>query len=133
MNYFIFIWIWIINLSGDGQVVDIELVRDISKEGEIFWETEVTLNGVFGNPYTGKGTRYSTVIFTDYTNIQDRFECTELKHFWYTEAEISYYISTRDRSFNSISQVAPHIDRFRELGADLNKMRFLKNDLSCKN
>lgn len=89
--------------------------------------------GFFGTPYTGKATRYSTVIFTDYTNVQVRFVCTELNHFWYTEADISYYISIRDRGFNSVSQIAPHIDELRELGADLNQIQFIKNDLSCSN
>ena len=114
-------------------MVNFELVRDISKPGEVFWEEDVTLKGIFGNTYPGKSKTYSTIIFTDYTNLQVRFVCTELNHFWYTEARISYYISTRDRAFNSISQVAPHIAKFRELGANLNKMYFLKNDLSCKN
>jgi hypothetical protein len=106
--------------------------RTISKPGEVFWDEDVALKGFFGNTYSGKTRFYSTIIFTDYTNLQVRFICNELKHFWYTEARIAFYISTKNRGFNSISQVAPHIQTLRELGVDLNKMGFLKNDLTCK-
>ena len=82
----------------------------------MFWDEDVTLTGMI-----------------NYKNVQVRFVCTELKHFWYTEALIAYYISIRNRSFDSVSQVAPLIDKFREVGADLNQIRFLKNDLTCKN
>ncbi len=99
----------------------------------MFTDDDVTLTGIHGKEYPAKSRFYSTVIFTDYTNLQVRFVCAELKHFWYTEARISYYISTRSRSFDSISQVEPHIQKFRELGADLNKIQFLKNDLTCVN
>ena len=99
----------------------------------MFTDDDVTLTGIFGQTRPGKSRMYSTIIFTDYKNVQVNFVCGELKHFWYTEARIAYFISTRDRAFNSISQVAPHIEKLRELGADLNQIRFLKNDLTCKN
>ena len=89
--------------------------------------------GFFGQKYTGKTTIYSTIIYTDYKNIQVRFLCSELNNFWYTEAKISYYISIRNRTFDSVSQIALFINQLRELGLDLNNMRFIKNDLSCSN
>jgi hypothetical protein len=119
--------------SPNGQVIDLTIVRQISKPGEVFWENNVTLYGMFGRPYTGKATTYSTIIYTDYTNVQLRFICRELRHFWYTEAQISYYISTKNRSFDSVAQIAPHLDTFRALGGDLNKILFFKNDLTCSN
>ena len=119
--------------SETGGVIDFTLLRKISKPGQIYFEDDVALTGFFGQNYNGKATFYSTIIFTDYNNIQVRFTCGELYHFWYTEAKISYYISIKNRGFDSISKVAPYIDQFRGLGADLNKIRFLKNDLSCKN
>ena len=114
-------------------MVDNIIVRKISKPGQVYWENNQTLFGFFGRPYTGKATTYSTIIFTDYTSLQVRFICTELRHYWYTEAKISYYISTKDRKFDSVSQVAPHIFGLREFGSDLNRMLFLKNDVSCAN
>ena len=114
-------------------MVDFILVRNISKPGQVYWESNQTLFGFFGRPYTGKAITYSTIIYTDYTSLQVRFICTELRHFWYTEAKISYYISTKDRSFDSVSKIGPHINRLRELGSDLNRMLFLKNDVSCAN
>lgn len=89
--------------------------------------------GYFGEKRTVKARTYSTTIYTDYTNVQARFICTELKHFWYTEARISYYISIRNRSFDSVSKIAPILDQFRKLGANINRIEFLKNDLTCRN
>jgi len=91
------------------------------------------LYNFFGRPYTGKATTFSTISHTDYTNIQVRFICRELRHFWYTEAEISYYISIKDRAFDSVAQIAPHLEKLRALGGDLNRIMFFKNDLSCSN
>jgi len=91
------------------------------------------LYGFFGEAKTGKARTTSTTIYTDYTNIQARFICTELKHFWYTEAKISYYISIRNRNFDSISKIAPVLNLFRKNGANLRNIEFLKNDLTCTN
>jgi hypothetical protein len=120
-------------LSINGKEVNFILVRKISKPGEVYWERNQTLYDFFGRPYTGKSTVYSTIVFTDYSSVQVRFICSELRHFWYTEAQISYYISIKDRSFDSISRVAPYINQLRDLGANLNSIMFLKNDLSCTN
>lgn len=83
--------------------------------------------------YTAKSKTYSTIVFTDYTSVQVRFTCTETDYFWNTKATISYYISIRDRSIDSIARISPYINQLRELGANLNKMKFLKNDLTCTN
>ncbi|CAF0834838.1 unnamed protein product [Brachionus calyciflorus] len=103
----------------NGEQIDFTIVRNITRPGEVYDISDETLYGIFGQPYTGKATTYSTVTYTDYTSIQVRFICKELNHFWYTEAFISYYISIRDRSFDSIAKVAPHIEDFRKLGADI--------------
>ena len=114
-------------------MVDFIIVRKIFKPGQVYWEDDQTLFGYNDKPYTGKATTYSTIIYTDYTSLEVRFICTELRHYWYTEAKIRYYISTKDRKFDSVSKVGPQIDRLRELGSDLNRMLFLKNDVSCAN
>ncbi|CAF0939397.1 unnamed protein product [Brachionus calyciflorus] len=119
--------------DASGEQIDFTIVRNITRPGEVYDISDETLYGFFGQPYTGKAITYSTVTYTDYTNIQVRFICKELNHFWYTEAFISYYISIRDRGFDSISKVAPHIEDFKKLGADIRKIKFLKNDFSCKN
>lgn len=121
------------SLSINGEEVNFNLVRNISKPGEVYWERNQTLYNFFGRPYTGKSTVYSTIVFTDYSSVQVRFICSELRHFWYTEAQISFYISIKDRRFDSISRVAPYINQLRDLGANLNSIMFLKNDLSCTN
>jgi hypothetical protein len=119
--------------SANGRVVDLTIVRKISRPGEVYWEGNATLFNFFNRPYTGRATTYSTITYTDYTNVQVRFICRELRHFWYTEAEIAYYISVKDRSFDSVAQIAPHLERFAALGGDLNRIIFFKNDLSCTN
>ncbi len=116
-----------------GDTVRFNLVRDISKPGQVYWDSNVTLNGLFGMTRPGRARTYSTITFTDYTDLQVRFICQEINHSWYTEAKISYYISIRNRGFDSIAKVAPIIDNFRKLGGDLNKLQFLKNDLNCTN
>ena len=93
----------------------------------------MTLYGFFGESRPGKARTYSTIIYTDYTDLQARFICSELKHAWYTEAKISYYISIRNRGFDSISKVAPIMDQFKKVVSNLNRIEFLKNDLTCLN
>lgn len=120
-------------IRADGETVEFKIVRDISKPGQVYYDDDQTLYGFFGQNYTGKARTTSTTIFTDYTNIQARFICTELKHFWYTEAKISYYISIRNRSFDSISKIAPVLNLFRKIGVNIGDIEFLKNDLTCTN
>ena len=120
-------------LRADGKTIEFKIIRDISKPGQIYYDDDQTLYGFFGEPRTGKARTTSTTIFTDYTSIQARFICTELKHFWYTEAQVSYYISIRNRNFDSISKIAPILNSFRKLGANIGNIEFLKNDLTCNN
>ncbi len=120
-------------LRADGKTIEFKIVRDISKPGQVYYDDDQTLYGLFGQNYTGLARTTSTTIFTDYTNIQARFICTELKHFWYTEAKISYYISIRNRSFDSISKIAPVLNLFRKIGVNIGDIEFLKNDLTCTN
>ena len=103
------------------------MIRDISKPGQVYYDDDVTLYGYFGESRVGKAKTYSTIIYTDYTDVQATFICGELKHFWYTEAKISYSISIRNRNFDSLSKIALILNRFKILGTDLNKIVFSTN------
>jgi hypothetical protein len=120
-------------LSANGQSVNFKLARDISKPGQFYFDSDQTLFNCFGEPRTGKARTNTTIIFTDYTNVHAGLVCTELKHYWYTEAKINYFISIRNRNFDSISKIAPVLNLFRKIGVNIQNIEFIKNDLTCTN
>ncbi|RNA19385.1 hypothetical protein BpHYR1_020374 [Brachionus plicatilis] len=105
---------------------------DHSRPGVFLSQSERTLYGVFGNTYQKNVTTESIVLYID-SDLELRYACTQLDHFWYSEADYSYYISIKNRNFDSISKLVPLFEKIKAIPEDLNKLHFLMNDLSCTN
>lgn len=95
-------------------------------------QSERTLYGFFGNAYQKNVTTESIVLYID-SDLELRYACTQLDHFWYSDVDYFYYISIKNRNFDSISKLVPLFEKIKAIPEDLNKMHFLKNDLSCTN
>ena len=59
-------------------------------------EQQVTLHGIFNQQYSSTLTNVeSVVVYTDYENIQVKYSCIELNHFWYTEKQEKVFVFVR--------------------------------------
>jgi hypothetical protein len=57
----------------------------------------VTLHGIFNQEYSSTMTNVeSVVVYTDYENIQVKYSCIELNHFWYTEKQEKVFVLVRE-------------------------------------
>lgn len=89
--------------------------------------------GFFGNTYSTKVSVDSLIVYTDYDSVQLRFACVNLNNFWYGDKFMYYFILIRDRNFDSIRKISPLIQTLKSIGASLDNMVLLKNDISCPN
>lgn len=81
--------------------------------------------GFFGNSYKKNVTTESIVLYID-NQLELRYSCTQLDHFWYSEVDSYYYISIKNRNFDSISKLVQLFQKIKSIPEDLNKIQFLK-------
>ena len=107
-----------------------ERTIDPSRPGIISRKKEFSVKNIFGKSEKRLLDVDSYVLYTDYTNIELRYSCTEIENFWESDVDSYFYINVRNRSFDSYKQILPLVGIVRELGFDLNNMIF-PNQTSC--
>ncbi|CAF0966068.1 unnamed protein product [Brachionus calyciflorus] len=118
----------------NGETFNVTQRRNIdhTRPGVYVTLEERTHYGFLGFSYQKNVTTESTVLYID-DELELRFACTQLDHFWYSEAEYYYYISVKNRNFDSFSKLVPLFQQIKDIPEDLNKLQFLTNDITCKN
>ncbi|CAF0885332.1 unnamed protein product [Brachionus calyciflorus] len=120
----------IISDQSNGSVFNEIRKIDNARPGVFIGEEEATLYGFFGNSYQKKIPDVLTVLHID-DELLFGYVCRQLDHFWYSEAEYYFYISIRNRNFDSFSKLIPIFQKLKSIPEDLNRIQVLKNDLTC--
>jgi hypothetical protein len=93
--------------------------------------TDITL---FGGSQSRPITNRAVILYTDYDAVEIYYECHESQYYWFTVPKVEYYISVRDRSFDSYTKFKTALGYLLDLGIDLdNSMAFIQNGPDCKN
>ena len=102
----------------------------------------MTLHGIFNQEYSSTVTNVeSVVVYTDYENIQVKYSCIELNHFWYTEKQEKVFVLVRQAALaNDILDANLLLDtlfnklRTYEVPYDLSRLELIENsnNKSCQ-
>lgn len=81
------------------------------------------------SPQAAKG----SIVYTDYNNVAVFFSCKLISDKLFPMADRRFFISVRNRTFDSLSQFGQAASALTQLGADLNDLRFFYQGPNCKN
>ena len=73
----------------------------------------------------------STVIYTDYDNVQLVYSCTPVNNYWIATPYIYYYIAVRDKNFDSINKILPALNYLKTAGVGCDSLQFLPLSGNC--
>ena len=121
-------------LSDNGTLIEkFNKTRNYTSDGVIKASSVVNKYGICGDVQAVSIPVDSVIVYTDYDSIQLRMSCTTIDHFWVGQRFLYYFISIRNRTFNSLKTFLHVSSILKKNRIDLNDLTFTENGPDCPN